>query len=147
MIEVRFFREDDLDTILDIDATSNPHPWRSNSLKECLLNDMVLVAEQDQCVIGFCLLYNAVDKIELLSIVTDHRCRRQGVARLLLDEAKIMGAAQGFERMVLEVRASNLSAQQLYKSHGFLQDGTRKNYYPLDSGHEDALLFSFTFER
>jgi ribosomal-protein-alanine N-acetyltransferase len=50
----------------------------------------------------------------------------------------------GIARCLLEVRASNLAAQGLYQSLGFMSDGRRKNYYPKGSGREDALLMSLT---
>ena len=41
------------------------------------------------------------------------------------------------QRILLEVRASNTAAQQLYRKHGFVQIATRKNYY---GGTEDAWI-------
>ena len=38
---------------------------------------------------------------------------------------------------MLEVRAGNVAAQQLYGAAGFMQDGRRPRYYP---DGEDALL-------
>ena len=46
------------------------------------------------------------------------------------------------ERIFLEVRESNLAAQALYLSRGFVNDGRRKNYYLDEQGMEDALIFS-----
>ena len=40
----------------------------------------------------------------------------------------------------LEVRSSNMEARSLYKSMGFLPISERKNYYPLEQGHEDAII-------
>jgi ribosomal-protein-alanine N-acetyltransferase len=40
--------------------------------------------------------------------------------------------------MTLEVRESNLVAQNLYKKYGFLEYGIRPNYYADD--HEDAVI-------
>ncbi len=58
--------------------------------------------------------------------------------RALLDELHQCGV----RRCLLEVRQSNQRAIQLYRSHGFLDDGIRKDYYPGDCGREDALLMS-----
>jgi ribosomal-protein-alanine N-acetyltransferase len=48
----------------------------------------------------------------------------------------------GMQRMLLEVRASNLPALHLYRSEGFTEDGVRKGYYPASGGREDAILMS-----
>ncbi len=147
MVDVRSMNAHDIDAIMSIDAISNPFPWRPNSLRECLLNDTVFVACDDDQVIGFAIYYNAVDCLELLLIVTDQECRRKGVGRALLQTGLRMGQEQGFEQCILEVRQSNLKAQHLYRSLGCEQVGVRKNYYPLSSGHEDALLFSHRYVR
>ncbi|MGN6955504.1 GNAT family N-acetyltransferase, partial [Neisseria sp. P0015.S004] len=47
----------------------------------------------------------------------------------------------GANRLLLEVRSSNETAQQLYRKHGFQTCSLRKNYYALpDGGSEDAVL-------
>lgn len=38
----------------------------------------------------------------------------------------------------LEVRASNIKAQNLYKKFGFIEEGIRKKYY--EDNKEDAIL-------
>lgn len=45
---------------------------------------------------------------------------------------------EGMERMTLEVRASNTSAQRLYERLGFVTAGVRKGYY--SDNREDALI-------
>ena len=71
--------------------------------------------------------------------------RRYGIARRLLQT--LMGTATevGSERLLLEVRASNQPAINLYQENGFHVDGHRKNYYPAAAGatgREDAVLMS-----
>jgi ribosomal-protein-alanine N-acetyltransferase len=48
--------------------------------------------------------------------------------------------AQSISRVTLEVRKSNLAAQKLYQSMGFLTTGVRKGYYSDDG--EDALAMT-----
>lgn len=144
---IRALQDSDIDAILTIDANSNPYPWRANSLRECLVNDIVWVAVADEQVVGFVIFYNAVDSLELLLIVTDYQHRRLGAATALLKKGLQYGLEQGFEQCVLEVRQSNVAAQHLYLSMGYEPVGVRKNYYPLHSGHEDALLFSHRYVR
>jgi ribosomal-protein-alanine N-acetyltransferase len=44
----------------------------------------------------------------------------------------------GISRMTLEVRKSNIVAQNLYKKLGFEESGIRKGYYL--SNNEDAII-------
>jgi len=74
---------------------------------------------------------------ELLNLVVDPARRRQGVGRQLLD-----GLLQGQGNTVfLEVRESNLAARNFYKSLGFKEVSTRKEYY--DQPSESAIVMKF----
>src|SRR5699024_9242392 len=61
------------------------------------------------------------------SLAVSPQARGQGLARALLNAAE--NAAQGAVFMRLEVRADNISAQQLYQSLGYRQFGLFHNYY------------------
>ncbi|HWR04006.1 MAG TPA: ribosomal protein S18-alanine N-acetyltransferase [Humidesulfovibrio sp.] len=82
-------------------------------------------------------------EMEIMNIATHPFHRRKGLGRLLLGEAIAIctreNALQGF----LEVRRSNTGAIDLYRKFGFIEVGTRKNYYP--DNKEDALLFRLDF--
>ena len=81
------------------------------------------------------------DESELHLIAVAPEYRRQGIASALLQHWQNTVQQQGATRLLLEVRASNETAQQLYRKHGFQTCGRRKNYYALpDGGSEDAVL-------
>jgi ribosomal-protein-alanine N-acetyltransferase len=50
--------------------------------------------------------------------------------------------AKGAQRLLLEVRPSNLPARALYAASGFVEIGRRKHYYPAANGREDALVLA-----
>jgi ribosomal-protein-alanine N-acetyltransferase len=56
--------------------------------------------------------------------------RRLGVAKLLYDSAEESIKKENIEKIFLEVKNTNLSAQALYKKCGFLELSIRKKYYP-----------------
>jgi ribosomal-protein-alanine N-acetyltransferase len=61
----------------------------------------------------------------------------------MLDQLMRALTQQGFERLLLEVRPSNRSAVRLYQRTGFTEVGTRRGYYPAESGRrEDAVVFA-----
>jgi ribosomal-protein-alanine N-acetyltransferase len=74
---------------------------------------------------------------ELLNLVVKPACRRQGVARRLLE---LLLHGEG-KTVFLEVRESNLAAQNFYKSMGFKEVSIRKGYY--DSPPESAIVMKF----
>ena len=60
------------------------------------------------------------------------------MAEHLLDELIIRLGERQIERIVLEVRVSNRPAIELYKKFGFVNVGTRKNFYQKPT--EDAWI-------
>jgi len=54
-------------------------------------------------------------------------------------------AADGMAQVLLEVRASNEAASDLYLAEGFAEIGRRPGYYPSSSGREDARVLSLPF--
>jgi len=66
---------------------------------------------------------------DLLTIATIPAARRRGVATALLNALLTAAADAGCRAVLLEVRASNESAQRLYATHGFKAIGRRRRYY------------------
>ena len=61
----------------------------------------------------------------------------------MLDALATWSRGQGAQWLWLEVRASNVRAQQIYESHGYRRVGQRKGYYPASNGlREDAVVMS-----
>ena len=75
---------------------------------------------------------------ELLKVTVSRKCRRKGVATLLLNSLEKELRDHGVSELFLEVRSSNDSAITFYLQVGFTEVGRRISYYkqPLD----DALL-------
>jgi [ribosomal protein S18]-alanine N-acetyltransferase len=78
---------------------------------------------------GFLLGRTAAEDCEILSIGIDPPARRQGLARLLMDEATAYAAGLGARRIFLEVAEDNWGARRLYAALGFAPVGRRRNYY------------------
>jgi ribosomal-protein-alanine N-acetyltransferase len=79
----------------------------------------------------------ASGEFELLSLATDVRFRRKGIARALVEAVlKQCGGA-----VFLEVRESNAAARNLYHSMGFHQLGARSGYY--NDPPERAIVMKF----
>lgn len=84
-------------------------------------------------------------EMEILNIAVHPFHRRKGLARLLLADVLETCRAEKVEQGFLEVRRSNTGAIDLYEKFGFIQVGTRKNYYP--DNNEDALLYRLDISR
>jgi ribosomal-protein-alanine N-acetyltransferase len=86
--------------------------------------------------IGFA--QNGGPEWELENIAVLPEFRRRGLGRELLSALLKHARLQGAERILLEVRESNLAAIRLYQAAGFQQRGRRREYYLNPA--EDALI-------
>ncbi|GAB2028174.1 ribosomal protein S18-alanine N-acetyltransferase [Lactovum odontotermitis] len=87
----------------------------------------------DDLLVGFLATQCVLDELEITNLAVLPEYQRQGLAsRLLANLADFHGI------LFLEVRVSNLSAQELYRKLGFTQFNHRKAYYSRPV--EDALL-------
>jgi [ribosomal protein S18]-alanine N-acetyltransferase len=107
-----------------------------DELKQSWALARVARLDADSEAVGFLLAWWAADEVHLLQLATHPKARRKGVARRLLTELIEESRARGSRLMILEVRASNVAAINLYRSLGFEVMGVRRHYYA-DNG-EDA---------
>ena len=89
---------------------------------------------------GFAAFHQVMDEAELRNMAVDPAHQRQGLGRELLAEGQRRLLEQGVREIYLEVRASNVPAQQLYYSAGFALRSRRKDYY--SDPREDGLVLS-----
>lgn len=134
----------DIAPILQIDRDSpTAAHWPESAYQEALKDRarLVLVAEGQEGTLGFLVASTATVEWELENIAVMSSARRRGIGRALLtaliDRARTGGASE----IRQEIRSSNLAAQQLGQSIGFVQRGRRKDYYR--DPEEDALLFNY----
>ena len=90
--------------------------------------------------VGFLLTRNAADEAEIVSIGTRPSVQRRGVARQLLERTVASLGAKGVRYLFLEVAASNVAAQGLYRALDFSEVGRRRGYYKRAGGTEDAIV-------
>ncbi len=132
----------DLDDVMIIDAEAFSEPWSETLWDKELsrLDRMYLGAFYQHRLIGFGGGLRIEKDFHITTIATLTRFRNHGVATLLLkslienliDEFGIISG------VTLEVRASNDSAQALYRKFGFAPVGIRRGYYQSDG--EDAII-------
>ncbi len=142
--------EDDLPEVVEIEELSHLSRWgyggyaRELALPE---RSILLVARPaahiPRRVLGFLCSAIVLDEWHIHNLATHPNFRRQGIARALLGHGRALAQARGARCALLEVRASNLSAQRLYEQLGFYVLYRRANYYT--DPPEDALLMRCDF--
>ncbi|MGB9662448.1 MAG: ribosomal protein S18-alanine N-acetyltransferase [Moorellaceae bacterium] len=130
-----------LDEVLEIERASFPTPWpRSSFLNELYANDCAYyyVGLHEGKVIGYAGMWIILDEAHVTNIAVHPHFRGRGLGGLLLEVLMQEAIALGADRMTLEVRVSNLTAQHLYERLGFVRAGIRKGYY--HDTQEDAII-------
>jgi ribosomal-protein-alanine N-acetyltransferase len=79
-----------------------------------------------------------VDEVHIATIATHPEFRRHGIASRLLSNILLHGIEEGAQTSFLEVRESNLAAQEMYRKFGYEVAGRRRRYYR--DNDEDAIL-------
>ena len=134
----------DLDAIAEIAAASFPNPWSrdmfAQELSEARLSRSYVVRTGTHRVAAFCTCWLVIDELHINTVAVRPECRRQGLARTLMEHVLRDAAGQGARRASLEVRRSNDPAIRLYQGLGFDVEAVRQNYYPQPP--EDALILS-----
>ncbi len=90
---------------------------------------VVVVAEQDDVLVGYASAAVIADVADLTRIAVRPDARRAGVARELLDALLEQAADRGAEQMMLEVAATNEPALGFYVTSGFTEVARRRDYY------------------
>ena len=83
-------------------------------------------------------LWLSVDEGHVTAIAVAPEYRGRGIGELVLNGLVDQAISLNADMLTLEVRVSNLVAQQLYLKYGFRPAGTRPRYYTDNS--EDALI-------
>lgn len=129
-----------IDSVLKISEESFPVSWSKESYINEVKNPLAhyLVATLNNQVIGFVGAWIVVGEANITNIAVSKNFRRQGIANLLMDSILKLCKENDATDINLEVRASNIKAQNLYKKFGFIEEGIRKKYY--EDNKEDAIL-------
>lgn len=147
-IGLRRMLEGDLLEVEALDKACFSDPWPAGAFATELHSEglnLCLVAEDIQKPIGQKIVATAVfwlivDELHLGTIGVSPAYRKQKIGLALLVEGLLLGHQMGAVTSLLEVRAGNKDALDLYHSLGYESVGRRVAYY--QDNHEDALLLT-----
>ena len=137
---------DHLDEAAELERICFTTPWSRNMLAEELENDcaaFLAALDSEGRLAGYAGLLVVLDEGYITNVAVRPECRRQGVAKQLLQVFLDFARAHKLAFLTLEVRASNYGAIALYGSLGFRSVGRRKNYY--EHPREDAIIMTKEF--
>ncbi len=138
---IRKMNGSDIDAVVSLEKEVFTSPWPKDYYEYELYRNpfaSLYVDEVNGKIAAYADWWIIYDRAEIASIAVAPEFRRQGYARRMMDFIIADARKNGCENVTLEVRVSNIPAQKLYESFGFITVNTRKNYYE-DNG-EDAYL-------
>lgn len=115
-------------------------PWSEKSIASELDNRLScwLVALDGDTVVGYVGSQTVLGETDMMNIAVHPDYRNKGIATDLIEGLIETLTKQGSHSLMLEVRATNEPAKNLYNKLGFEAVGIRKNYYR--NPKEDALI-------
>ncbi len=140
-IIVRPMELDDLEEVLNIENKSFPNPWNYNIFYYELTQNRYakyFVLEKSKEIIGYLGLWHKGRSFHITNIAIKERWRKKGYGGSFLRFTEKMATKHKIEKISLEVRRSNLIAQNMYRKYGYKVIKIRKNYY--QDENEDALV-------
>jgi ribosomal protein S18 acetylase RimI-like enzyme len=105
-------------------------PLATEFIRQRLQRDesIIIVAEQAEVLLGFCQLYPSYCSVEaariaiLYDLYVRPEARKSGTGKALLIAAAAHASKNNFARLELSTAKTNLSAQSLYQTQGWIRD-------------------------
>lgn len=145
-LKVRPAQGRDLLRIEELEAASFAEPWPVDLIAFELAHPQAILlaaARGNAPAVGYAIFRHVAGEAELLRVGVAPEERRQGIARILIEEGLTHLRRAGVETCHLEVRTNN-PAIHLYEALGFERTGLRRGYY---RDGTDALVMSRKLSR
>lgn len=117
-------------------------PWSLESINNELNNPLAkYIIAQDLStgeIVGFVGVWIIAGEGDITNIAVTPTYRGKGIASELLRNLFELCKTFDCKNITLEVRYSNIAAQNLYKKFNFKEEGMRKGYY--SDNNEDAII-------
>ena len=138
--KIELMNSSHIDGLFEVSKLSLKESWNKDSIEKELSNKLAkyLVALDGNKVVGFVGTWIVFDEGDITNIAVHPDYRKQGIGDLLMNNLISLCKENNINSLTLEVRESNIKAQNLYKKHEFKEEGLRKNFY--DNPKENAII-------
>ena len=132
---------DDLDEVLEVEHGAFTTPWSRRQLVTELTQNsyaVYLVIKRGRRTIAYGGMWAVLGEAHITNVAVLAEERGRKIGDLLLRALLLEAESRDCLKVTLEVRRSNLVAQNLYRKYGFVERGVRRGYYTDDG--EDAFV-------
>lgn len=155
---IRKMTLEDVREVVSIEKQCFSLPWSEKSFEDSISREdtifLVCVdSQKDEAsveesvasvITGYIGMYLSFDEASITNVAVAPEFRKKGCGEQLVIAAKKTAKEANAERIILEVRVSNVPAISLYKRNGFEELGIRKQFY--EHPVEDAYIMSCNLE-
>lgn len=130
-MQIKRMEAADISQVVQMGQHCFAHPWTQEDYRKHYQekDKIYLVCMHENHVVASSVVWCSFDTADLCNIVVAEPYRGRGIAERLLHESFCLCREMGVERVLLEVRESNLPAIKLYEKLHFQQISVRRNYY------------------
>ena len=142
-VQIRWMIRRDMPSVLAIEGHSFEFPWSEEEFirvlrqRECI----GMVAEVGEEIVGYMVYELHTQRIQILSFAVHEDFRLQGVGMTMIKKLVSKLTHQRRNRIALEVREMNVTAQVFFRQLGFRAVRILKSYY--EDSSEDAYLMEY----
>lgn len=131
--------KEDASSITRLEPLIFGDPWTEDMVRSDLEAPIstYVIAEADGEVLGYIGYWKVLDECQINNVGVVPWMQRQGLGHMILSHVLKTTEEEGVKVWLLEVRAGNDPAINLYLKHGFKSIGIRRGYY--EDG-EDAVV-------
>jgi ribosomal-protein-alanine N-acetyltransferase len=144
-VRIRWMIRRDMPEALAIEESSFEFPWTEEDFVRCLRqrNCIGMVAERNDKIVGFMIYELLQSELHVLNFAVRKEFRRMGVGSQMMEKLVSKLSYGRRDRIVLEVRETNLDAQLFFKKQTFRAIDVLRDYY--EDTIEDAYLMQYKY--
>lgn len=144
-VHIRWMIRRDMPSVIGIEQSCFEFAWTEEDFIRCLRqrNCIGMVAEKGDEIVGFMIYELHKNRLHILNFAVNPDARRSGVGKAMC--SKLFGklSHERRNRIMLEVRETNLEAQLFFKNLGFRAISVLRDFY--DDTVEDAYLMQYRY--
>ncbi|MBP1997713.1 ribosomal protein S18-alanine N-acetyltransferase [Peptostreptococcus canis] len=140
-ITYRRMKLDDIANVYKVELSCFSEPWSMAALKDEIKNQLsryIVAEDENENIHGYIGAWFIIDEAHITNVAVHKNSRGKGIGNGLIEELIKECEENRIHAITLEVRQSNMVAQNLYRKYGFLPGGIRKEYY--SDNKEDAVI-------
>ena len=144
-VHIRWMIRRDMPEVNEIEQRSFEFPWSEEDFIRCLRqrNCIGMIAEHNERVVGFMIYELHKNRLHILNFSVHEQFRRRGIGSQMIRKLVSKLSPQRRNKIMLEVRETNLPAQLFFRTLGFRAVSVLRQFY--EDTPEDAYLMQYRY--